>query len=136
MWATLDWRLEEGGGGQSLPLLRSIQPPPPPFFPSVDAISFLLFIFAPSAPPMLLSSPRLLFAPFKVKPVAAQLQPAIHKVRGVIFYSRFPSAPIFQTRKAFFSSSSVDTEMETVDTGYQLSELRRLMRERKLDIYS
>lgn len=136
MWATLDWRLEEGGGGQSLPLLRSIQPPPPPFFPSVDAISLLLFIFAPSAPPMLLSSPRLLFAPFKVKPVAAQLQPAINKVRGVIFYSRFPSAPIFQPRKAFFSSSFVDTEMETVDTGYQLSELRRLMRERKLDIYS
>lgn len=136
MWATLDWRLEEGGGGQSLPLLRSIQPPLHLSFPSVDAISLLLFIFAPSAPPMLLSSPRLLFAPFKVKPVAAQLQPAIHRVRGVIFYSRFPSAPISPTQRACFSSSSVDTEMETVDTSYQLSELRRLMRERKLDIYS
>lgn len=85
---------------------------------------------------MLLSSPRLFFAASKGKPVAAQLQPAFHKLRGVFVHSRFPSASPSISWKAYFSSSSVDTEMETVDTSYQLSELRRLMRERKLDIYS
>lgn len=108
----------------------------PSTFPSVDAISHLLFTFAPSAPPMLLTSPRLFFAPFKVKPVSAQLQPAIHKVRGVLFHPRFTSAPVSLSRKVCFSSSSINTDMETVDTSYQLSELRRLMRDRKLDIYS
>lgn len=85
---------------------------------------------------MLLSSPRLLFAASKVKPVAAQLQPAVQKVRGVFFHSRFPSVSLSLSWKACFSSSSIETEMETVDTSYQLSELRRLMTERKLDIYS
>lgn len=108
----------------------------PSTFPSVDAISRLFLNCSPSAPPMLLSSPRLFFAPLKVKPVFAQLQPAIHKVRGVRFHSRFTSAPVSLSRKVCFSSSSINTDMETVDTGYQLSELRRLMRERKLDIYS
>lgn len=135
MWAALDWRLKEGGGGTH-PTRYCVAYNLPSTSPSIDAISPLLFTFAPSAPPMLLSSPRLLFAPFKVKPVAAQLQPAFHKVRGVIFHSRFPSAPVFLSQKACFGSSSVDAEMETVDTGYQLSELRRLMRERNLDIYS
>lgn len=85
---------------------------------------------------MLLSSPRLFSAACKVKPVAAQLQPAFNKVRGVLFLSRFPSASLSPSWKVRFSSSSVHADMETVDTSYQLSELRRLMRERKLDIYS
>lgn len=85
---------------------------------------------------MLLSSPRLFTAACKVKPVAAQLQPALNKFRGVLFFPRSPSASLSPSWKVRFSSSSVHTEMETVDTSYQLSELRRLMRERKLDIYS
>lgn len=135
MWAALDWRLEEGGGGTH-PTGTRVAYNIPSTFPSADAISHLLFTFALSAPPMLFPSPRLFFATLKVKPVAAQLQPAIHKARGVLFHSRFPSAPLSPSWKACFSSSAVDTEMETVDTNYQLSELRRLMRERKLDIYS
>ena len=85
---------------------------------------------------MLLSSPRLFFAAPSIKSVAAQLQPAVNKARGVFFHSRFPPASPSRSWKVCFSSSSVNTDMETVDTGYQLSELRRLMRERKLDIYS
>lgn len=135
MWAALDWRLEEGGGWTH-PTRNRVAYNLPSTFPSIDAISHLFFTFAPSAPPMLLCSPRLFFAPFKVKPVAAQLQPTIHKARGVLFHSRFSCAPVSLSQKACVSSSSINTQMETVDTSYQLSELRRLMRERKLDIYS
>lgn len=85
---------------------------------------------------MLLSPPRLFLALSKAKPVAAQLHPAIHKFRGVLFAPRLSPAPASLSQKYCFSSSSSDTEMETVDTNYQLSELRRLMRERKLDVYS
>jgi hypothetical protein len=85
---------------------------------------------------MLLSSPRLFFAVYKVKPIAAKLQPVLHRVRGVFSHSRFPSTSPSIHSKVYFSSCSIGTDMETVDTSYRLSELRRLMRERKLDIYS
>lgn len=109
----------------------------PSTFPSIYAISLSVLVACPpSVPPMLLSSPRLFFAPFTAKSVAFQLQPAAHKFKGFISRSRFHPGTVSLFPKVSYSSSSVATEMETVDTSSQLSELRRLMRERKLDIYS
>lgn len=79
---------------------------------------------------MLVSSPRFFLSPFTTSSFSARLIRGNHKVRGI---AGPPTLTLSLSRKADYSSSVA--EMETVNTGARLSALRKLMKERKLDVY-
>lgn len=107
--------------------------------PSIDP--YLKYLSAapssrvPTSIPMLFFSSRLLSLPSTTSSFSATLIRGNRKIKGIaIFGAVSPPATVSLSWKARYSGAIAD--METVDTRARLSELRKLMKERKLDIYS
>lgn len=84
---------------------------------------------------MLFSSPRLLSLPLTTSSFNARLIRGNCKLKGIaIIGAVCPPVTVSLYWKARYSGTVAD--METVDTHARLTELRKLMKERKLDIYS
>lgn len=84
---------------------------------------------------MFFISCRLLFAPtFGTSPLISALSQTTRTARIAPARLSFAKVTAFLNCKASYTQKAVD--METVDTASRLSELRKLMKERNIDVYS